>query len=276
MRKLCAVLVAGAGCAMAGAQTYTLEARLIVDGAAGSPGGPTPALTFPFTFPNTTATRLGFWLQARVAVTGAPNWGVMRGGGDAFIQMTNTIGWPSTVQFAPVNAAQTQFGSGRGYRAGDSQGTISADRRRLSSFDAFTGATRTDTDADLDGDLDDDGDGLPENPWGVNGSSFPAYLSGGPIPGNGTFSPWASVYRFYMDLDTSGPGFPFADEHYSLIAGLTITAAAGVRDDGNGVFTMLPGPSQHFDLESSYTYVPSPGASTLLALGALAVLGRRR
>ena len=266
MRNLAAALLLAVGSGMAVAQpVYQFEMRLIADGGAGAPNGPWPMYSSATLFTEHEPTRIGFWLQARVAVTGGENWGIMRAGASdgepASIAATNTIGWPSTIQPGAINAGQTLLGSANGYRHGDGDGQLSADHRLISGFDAYVGSTRNAVDPDD-----------PQNPWGVNGSNF----STPPVPGDGTFAPWANLYRFYVDLDVSGPGFPFSVEGFSIHAVAMLTVGTGVADEGNGVFTMLPGGSRFIETDFSIYYIPAPAATGILALGGLWASRRRR
>ncbi|HZW07001.1 MAG TPA: hypothetical protein VFF65_07745, partial [Phycisphaerales bacterium] len=97
---------------------YTYEMRLVPDGMSGS-AGPTPGTTFNFAVG---ATRIGFWLQARVAQTTGQNWGIARAsspsaGEASFIALTDPAAL-SSLSRGVVNTGGTAFGRAAPYRNG--------------------------------------------------------------------------------------------------------------------------------------------------------------
>ncbi|HYD01985.1 MAG TPA: hypothetical protein VEB22_12225 [Phycisphaerales bacterium] len=202
MRSSFAALMLMVSTGAALGQGYTFELRLVPDGFPGGPTGPWPM--YPGAEPGPYPRRVGFWLQGRVMQTQGENWGIVRAsapdGGEAAITSTGTDGWIATLQPGAVNQAQTLFGVFAPYRHGSGDGTLSADQQRIVGLDAFVGGTRADTDADGDGDADDNADGSPEQPWRVNGGNANAAVDGVPHPSDGTFAPWANLYRFYADF----------------------------------------------------------------------------
>jgi len=297
MRHACAALLVAVGaCSALGQTQYTYNLRLIADGEAGSPGGPTAGMTMPLAFG---ATRVGFWLQARVAQTGGENWGITRvspsPGSTSWIAITDPSS-ATTIRRGEVNSAGTNFGRGLGFRnggvssgatgnpagttpfpgtIGNENGTIDNGGAgfiptRIYGFDSYVGATRADTDGDGDGDFDDNGDGVPENPWGVNGATHSASLGGTPWPSDGTFAPWANVYRFYIDLSWATNRVVVLN--VSAFVNGSIQAAP--TSAGGNTYAMQVAPGQ--TLTTAYTIlIPTPGAAGALAMGALC-LGRRR
>src|SRR6185295_1508958 len=98
--------------------------RLVADGTADAPGlGAQYSIGNPAAV---TATRIGFWLQARVAQTVNQNWGIDRfsrpsaaqGGGDAFIRVNDPLNQMS-ISRGTVDAGGTLYGRGAGYRNQD-------------------------------------------------------------------------------------------------------------------------------------------------------------
>ncbi|MDP1661716.1 MAG: hypothetical protein Q8L55_07355 [Phycisphaerales bacterium] len=276
--------VSGALTASVSAQ-YTFEMRLIPDGVAGAPTG--PGSTYNIGNPNAvTATRIGFWLQARVAQTLNQNWGINRfsrpaasqGGGEAFIQVTDPANG-ITISRGTVDAAGTLFGRGDGYRNGPGGNTNNTNTgttgtnlengaldgsgpgggpTRIYAIDAYMGASRNGT----------------ANPWGVNGG--PA----GPVwPSNGTFAPWANLYRFWIDISDFSPRTVTIDAR-GLLNGTVQT-----QNIGGGFWLMqtnVPAgqvASSIYELTTSsfnFHFVPTPAAAAALGLGGLAALRRRR
>jgi uncharacterized protein (TIGR03382 family) len=290
-----AAFVVAVGTASALAQNYTFQMRLIPDTDPASPGGPTAALTY------TGASRIGFWLQARVSQTSGENWGITRasspaGNNASFISIADPANATSLGRGA-VNTGGTLFGRGLPYRNGGANsgqtGNIAGSTAfpsssgnengaldnggagflatRLYGFDSYVGATRADTDFDSDGDVDDNGDGTPENPWGVNGGSHAANVSGTPWPSDGTFAPWANLYRFYVDIGSLANGRVITVNASALLNG---AIQAAPTSEGGSTYAMQLSAGQA--LTTSFTInVPTPGAAAVLGLGGLA-LGRRR
>jgi hypothetical protein len=275
------ILAAGAGSALGQTPTYTFEMRLIPDGAAGAPSG--PGTTYPIGDPSgAVATRIGFWLQARVSQVGGQNWGIARAtspsGGQSFVRVTDAAS-STSLQMGTVNASNTQTGRGSGYRAngvlgdnglldnGGSGGLV----RRAYAFDCYVQDVRFDTDFDADGDVDDDGDGLPENPWRVNGAVGQSNASGVPIP-DGVFSPWASLYRVWINI-----GNPASVRDITLDASALLIGAVRVEPTapGSAGFAIVSGPGQTLTTTYSFHLVPAPGAA-VLGIGGLALGMRRR
>jgi hypothetical protein len=269
---------------------YTFEFRLIPDGTAGAPAGPgsvanigDPAAV--------TATRIGFWLQARVAQTSGENWGVVRAsspaGGTAasFISVSDPSG-ASSLSRGSVNAANTNFGRGSGYRNGGTNtantgnnagnspfpgstgnenggldnGGAGALMTRVYAFDSYVGATRNAANPDD-----------PSQPWNVNG----ALGAGAPVPSDGTFSPWASVYRVWVDVT-----------NFNAVRDITVSASALLNgalqaaptDPSQGSWAMQIAVNNGVVANASYVFhvVPTPGAAAMLGLGGLAAMRRRR
>ncbi|HZW06239.1 MAG TPA: hypothetical protein VFF65_03875 [Phycisphaerales bacterium] len=302
--RLASLLVASVGVPALG-QVYTLETRLIADGDAGSPGGPTGATTFTRAAAlegGGTTVRVGFWLQSRVSVTGSTNWGICRVGPGSVAQGTSFIlvsdpSQAASLSRGEVNASETLFGRGVGFRFGGpnsgnvgnvdpapghgnqengrlDNGGFGTRMTRISAFDCYVGPLRDDSDADGDGDVDDDGDGVPENPWGVNGSTHPGGVDGVPTPAD-TFSPWANLYRFYVDVDLAGGDRSIA---ISMQAAALYGGETQWVPGSAGTFVMRPVPTFSSELTTAtYTLlIPSPGSAGLLVLGGLAAARRRR
>jgi hypothetical protein len=286
-------IVAAAGiAASANAQTsgaYTFEMRLIPDGAAGAPAG--PGSTFNIGNPAAvTATRIGFWLQARVSQTAGENWGIVRAsspaGGTAasFVAVTDAVAGGSVLTRGSVNAANTNFGRGSGYRnggaptgqtgnnAGNSpfpgstgnenggldNGGAGPVTRRVYAFDAYVGSTRPAPNPDE-----------PSQPWNVNG----AQGAGSPVA-QGTFSPWASLYRVWIDIPTNSE----RDVVVSASALLNGALQAAPTDASQASWAMQIAVDNGVVANATYTFhvVPTPGAAAMLGLGGLAAIRRRR
>lgn len=294
-------IVMAAGLAASAQAQYQFEMRLVADGIDGS-GGPSAATTFNIGNPAAvTASRIGFWLQARVSQTTGQNWGITRasspaGGGASQITVTD-VGGSAAISRGAVNSGGSLFGRGVGYRNGGANsgntgntagnaafpggagnenggldnGGAGALMTRIYGFDAYVGATRADTDFDSDGDVDDNGDGLPENPWGVNGASHPMNVSGTPVDGG--MSPWANLYRFYIDIGSFATERDIVLNASALLNG-AIQAAA--TSPGGATYAMQLSPGQ--TVQGAYTFhvVPTPGAAAVLGLGGLAAMRRRR
>ena len=308
MRSACAALLLAVGSSSPVTQAqYTFEMRLIPDGMAGSPGGPSPSQTFNIgNLGDTLPTRIGFWLQARVSQTSGQNWGITRasspaGGGASFISVGDPAAGTS-ISRGTVNAGGTLFGRGVGYRNGgansgntgntagnapfpggagnengglDNGGGGGSLMSRIYGFDSYVGPTRADTDFDADGDGDDDGDGLPENPWGVNGAMHPANVSGTPVPNDGTFSPWANLYRFWFDIHDMTTQRTAVISAAALLNG---AVQAAPTSPGGATYAMQLSAGQTLQTTFSLQIPawPTPGAASLLALGALTAARRRR
>jgi hypothetical protein len=289
MRSVLTALLLAAGSGAAVAQTgYTFEMRLIADGEAGAPTSPNyPAYPLDSFFQ---VSRIGFWLQARVAVTGnAQNWGIVRAaspaGGTSFIELQSI--YSASLSRGSAHAPTASFGRGMGYRnggaatgntgnTGDSQpfpgvggnenggldnGGSGELMRRVYGFDSWVGATRP-------------GDGDPDNnPWGINGGAQSA-----PMPSDGTFSPWASLYRIWVDIPAHAPSQPGQMPGFGLYlsASAYLTGSVGVvpTDGSFSSWQMQEGPGQF--LTASWGMIPTPSAATAFALGALAAAQRRR
>jgi hypothetical protein len=308
MRCACTALLLAVGSlsSIAHAQ-YVMELRLIADGQAGSPGGPTAALTFSVPDFFNVPTRIGFWLQARVSQTSGQNWGVTRvsspaGGGASQISINDPVGG-SGLSRGAVNSGGTLFGRGNGYRNGglntgntgnaagnapfpggtgnenggldNGGGGGGALMSRIYGFDCYVGATRADTDFDGDGDVDDNGDGVPEQPWRVNGGGGPANVDGTPFAGDGTFAPWANVYRFYFDVaDTVTP----RDVVISASALVNGAVQASPTSLGGATYAMQLSAGQTIQAPTFTIHInwPTPGPAAALGLGSLTAMRRRR
>ena len=115
---LSGIVVAGlASAALAQTPVYTFEHRLIPDGAAGAPTGTWTQFAIGDTSA-VTATRIGFWLQARVSQTSGQNYGIGRAGNGAtpnasFIS-TNAAG--VTLARGATNAAGSPLSRGRRWK----------------------------------------------------------------------------------------------------------------------------------------------------------------
>ncbi|HYD01986.1 MAG TPA: hypothetical protein VEB22_12230 [Phycisphaerales bacterium] len=297
MLSLCA-----AGLAQDG---YTFEMRLIPDGDVGSPGGPSAAHTYILggTPLAGLPTRAGFWLQARVAQTSGQNWGITRasspaGGGASFISVNDpAVG--TSLSRGVVNSGGTLFGRGTGYRSGGANtggsgnapgsapfpggagnenggldnGGAAPMVTRIYGFDAYLGPTRSDTDSDGDGDVDDTFDGLPEQPWRVNGGPSNAASDGQPHPSDGTFSAWANLYRFYVDFSDVTT---LRDITINASALLNGAVQASPTSPGGATYALQLGPGQVLATTFTIRMWPTPGAAALLSLAAVAGLRRRR
>lgn len=275
---LSGIVVAGlASAALAQTPVYTFEHRLIPDGAAGAPTG---AWT-QFAIGNpaaVTATRIGFWLQARVSQTGGTNYGIGRAGNGATpnASFISTSDAGSTLARGAINAGGTQHGRGTGYRNGGSNvgetgnaagsaaypgsannqnGGLDSGNRRIYGFDSYVGATRNGV---------DDGEGNFSNPWGVNGGA-----AGAAVP-TGEFSPWANLYRFYVDIGTNN------GQTVVLNYTVQLNGTLQTQDVGGGLFPLQLGAAQLVNGSYTFTMVPTPGAAAVLGLGGLVAARRRR
>ncbi|MFT3683469.1 MAG: hypothetical protein QM783_00860 [Phycisphaerales bacterium] len=259
--------------------SYTFEMRLIPDGVPGSPTG--PGTSYNIGSPMyVVATRVGFWLQARVMQSAGENWGIVRAtspeGGASFITMSSTL--PISLNRGTVNASNTIFGRAIGYCnagepsgntdntdnsqpfpsvTGNANGGLDSTRpdgliNRVYGFDAWVGATRTAQDLEE-----------PSQPWNVNGRAN----SGSPIPA-GEFSPWASLYRVWIDMPGLGIT-PSVTVTLNASAWLIGSLQAAPTNPEGTVWEMQPGPGQLATASSQFTVslIPTPSAAALLALG---------
>lgn len=291
MRTLLAPLLLAVGTATAYAQQpeYTFEMRLIADGEAGAPSG--PGQVYPNNiFADPRPTRIGFWLQARVSVTGdAENWGIVRASspsdGASSIQMYTVH--TASLGRGTVNGANTNYGRGTGYRnggvatghtgnTGNSQpfpGIVGNENgaldnggsgeliNRIYGFNSFVGATRAATNP-----------GEPSQPWNVNG----ALGAGAPVAPE-AFSPWANLYRFWVDISsyaTLPPGhFPGDGLYITASAQLFGSLRAAPTDPSMTTWAMVMGPGQ---LMTATWGIPSPSACSVLVFASAFVTRRRR
>ncbi|HZW06237.1 MAG TPA: hypothetical protein VFF65_03865, partial [Phycisphaerales bacterium] len=116
------------------------------------------------------------------------------------------------------------------------------------------------------------GDGVPENPWRVNGGTANASTDGVPHPSDGTFAPWANVYRFYLDVSNWGNARVITINASALLNG---AVQAAPTSPGGSSYALQLAPGQLETAVFSFT-TPTPGAAALLGLGAMAGLRRRR
>lgn len=288
MRTTARLILTLAGAAIATATAsaqYTFEMRLIPDGVAGAPTG--LGTQYPIGNPSAvTATRIGFWLQARVAQTLNQNWGIDRfsrpaaaqGGGEAFIRVTDPAN-AMAISRGTVDAANTLYGRGVGYRFGpngDTNNTNAANTgtnfenghldatgpegaaTMIYNIDDYMGPTRTGA----------------ANPWGVNGGT-----GGVPWPSNGTFAPWANLYRVWIDI------YDFSARSVTIDARGLLNGTVQTQNIGNNLWPMqtnVPAgqvATSVYTLTTSqfnFTIIPTPGAAAMLGLGGLAALRRRR
>ncbi|HYD02165.1 MAG TPA: hypothetical protein VEB22_13140 [Phycisphaerales bacterium] len=277
------VLACVGGAAAASAQTYSFEMRLIPDGAPGAPTG----MGTEYGIGNPTAvsaTRIGFWLQARVAQTVNQNWGIGRfsapsaaqGGGTSFIRVSDPLN-QMAISRGTVDSAGTLFGRGPGYRnmqatnnnsntgnAGplfengqlDASGPEGA-AAQITGIDAYLGGSRQ-------GSI---------NPWGINGGT-----GGVAWPSDGTFAPWANLYRVWIDIFDSTPREVTIDAR-GLLNGTVQTQNFGgfwpmqtnvpAGQVASSIYTLTTS-------EFSFSIVPTPSTAAVLGLGALAAARRRR
>ncbi|MDP1660986.1 MAG: hypothetical protein Q8L55_03640 [Phycisphaerales bacterium] len=277
-----AVLSAAGLAAVAQAQTvYTFEMRLIPDGAAGAPTG-----SWSSHAEGATATRIGFWLQARVSQTGGQNWGIGRFSAPPapncdFITVTDSAGG-TTLQRGTVNSG-TQHGRGAGFRTGgvnvgatgnsgtsaafpgptgNENGGIDSGGTRIYGMDAYVGSQRA-------GILNPDTEEL-QNPWAVNGGA--ASLTAAPVP-TGQFSPWANLFRVWLVPTNSGTVRTITLNASGQLNG---TQQAAETSTGSGSWAMQLGAGQTVTAQYSFSYgIPTPGAAALMGMGMLAA-GRRR
>ena len=285
---LSSIVMAAGLAASAQAQTaWTFEMRLIADGDAGAPTGPGTAFNIG-NAASVTASRIGFWLQARVSQTGGQNWGITRaslpaGGGTSFITMTDPAAG-SSLSRGSVNAANTNWGRGTGFRSGgaatgqtgnaagsaafpsgtnnnngglDNGGSGSA-TMRVYGFDAYVGSTRNASDPDN-----------IYNPWGVNGAGNTSGADAPFVP-VGEFSPWANLYRIWVDISA------FDGRAVVLNASALLNGSVQTSDVGGGLYPMQLSPGQTLTAAYTFTVTPTPGAAAMLGLGGLAAMRRRR
>lgn len=277
-------IVAVAGIAASTQAETVFQMRLIPDGAAGA-----PVVGEQFNIGNpaaVTATRIGFWLQGRVSQTTNENWGIVRAsapsqavGGTSFIAVTDTAGTASLSRGSVNTTGTIRYGrsgsSTAGYRyggatsgqtgnAGDNlnggldNGGSGLLMTRVFGFDAYVGPTRSES------------DDTPGNPWGVNGAA-----SGGtPYPSDGTFSPWSSLYRVWIDIGNN------SERDVIVNASALLNAAINAAPNGPGstVWAMNVDVLGGQVMTATYTFhvVPTPGAAAMLGLGGLAAMRRRR
>ncbi|MFT3686663.1 MAG: hypothetical protein QM783_17380 [Phycisphaerales bacterium] len=278
-------LAVGAPAAL-GQPVYTFELRLIPDGITDAPTG--PGTTYNIGDPsNSNATRVGFWLQARVSASSGENWGIMRASSPPFSlapASSITVSDPaaaSGLSRGTTNAANTNYGRYSVYRVGGVQtgnannppgGSIPypgsgntengvldqagpAGFTRVYGFDCFIDIRRNPTDLDN-----------PTNPWGVNGALTGPSV-GHPVP-PGEFAPWANLYRVWVDIgNTTTPR--------TVTLNASAWLNAGVRIREAGFWEMFYSEGQLLSAEYSFTIAPTPGAAVLLAL-TLPLAGRRR
>lgn len=282
------VLAAGLAASAQGQVQHTFEMRLIADGTAGAPSG----LGTAYSIGNpaaVTASRIGFWLQARVMQTGGgDNWGITRaslpaGGGTSFITLNDPAAG-SSLSRGTISSSNTTFGRGNGYRSGGTatgqtgnaagsaafpsgtnnnnggldNGGSGALMTRIYGFDAYVGATRNAVDPDN-----------IYNPWGVNGASNNTGAAIDPVA-QGTFSPWANLYRVWVDIAS------FSGRTVVINASALLNGSMQTSDVGGGLFPMQLSPGQTLSTSTTFTVVPTPGAAAMLGLGGLAALRRRR
>lgn len=279
-KSIVLAVLSAAGLASIASAQYTFEMRLIPDGAAGAPTG-----TWSMFPEGATATRIGFWLQARVSQSSGQNWGIGRFSAPPapncdFITVTDSAG--STLQRGTVNTSGTQHGRGAGFRTGGSNvgatgnsgtsaafpgptgnenGGIDSAGTRIYGMDAYVGSTRSGL---------DDGDGNLVNPWNVNGGA--SSLTAAPIA-NGTFSPWANLFRVWLVPTNSGTMRTIT---ISAAGQLNGTVQAAETSPGSGSWAMQLGPAFQGTAQYSFSYgIPTPGAAALMGMGMLAA-GRRR
>ena len=267
---------------------YTFEMRLMADGSAGAPAG--PGTTYNIGDPAAvTATRIGFWLQARVSQTTGQNWGIVRatspaGGTSAsFISVSDPVA-NAMLTRGSTNGLNTNFGRGSGYRNGGgptgqtgndaasvpfpgSTGNLNGGldnggagvvTTRAFAFDAYVGSTRAAANPDE-----------PSQPWNVNG----AQGSGAPVAA-GEFSPWANLYRVWIDV-SSNAGRVVVVNASALLNG---ALQAAPTDASQASWAMQIAVDNGVVGGASYTFqvVPTPGAAAMLGLGGLAAMRRRR
>lgn len=268
---------------------YSFEMRLIADGDAGAPAG--PGSTFAIgDAGNVTATRIGFWLQARVSQTANQNWGIVRasspaGGTSAsFIAVTDSVAGGSMLTRGTTNSNNTNFGRGTGYRNGGAgtgqtgnnagnapfpgstgnenggldNGGAGAVTRRVYAFDAYVGSTRPAPNPDE-----------PSQPWNVNG----AQGAGSPVA-DGQFSPWANLYRVWVDI-TNNSARTVTVTASALLNG-AIQAAPTDASQASWAMQIAVNNGVVGTASYSFNVVPTPGAAAMLGLGGLAALRRRR
>jgi hypothetical protein len=282
--------VAGVACAfvapVSAQSPYSFEMRLVADGTADAPGlGAQYSIGNPAAV---TATRIGFWLQARVAQTVNQNWGINRfstpgatqGGGDAFVRVNDSLNQMS-ISRGTVDVAGTLYGRGTGYRfmdvannntnTGNSAGPNyengflnsagpEGSANAITGIDSYMGAFRNSTPTD--------------NPWGVNGGAASA-----PWPSDGTFAPWANLYRVWIDI------YDFTAREVTVDARGLLNGAVQTQFIGGTFWPMqtnVPAgqvQASIFTLTTStysFSIVPTPGAAAGLGLAGLAALRRRR
>lgn len=326
VNKLFASAIVAAGVAMpALAQQWQYEYRIIADGDAGAPTGAWAQQPF-----SLSATQIGFWIQARVMMTGATgnqaNWGIGRCTAPGvpnndFVVISDSVA-SSLLNRGRINSSGTAlFGRGSGYRNGgasptanqntaagnngnnvgagtvpglmptafavgttnDENGAFDSGNDRIYGWDAYVGGTRNSpvfNDPDNGPtDVVDNNTGLPVNPWNVNGAAGPSNANptanaATPVA-QGTFSPWANLYRFVVIVtDTTTPRTVTLNSAAQLNG--TVQAAPSSAG-GNSWAMQLSSPFQA-SATYSWTYppIPTPGVATLLGLGGLAMARRRR
>ena len=298
------VAVAGIASSAFAQNGYTFEMRLIADGDAGAPTGTWPQFSINAgggSRADVAATRIGFWLQARVAQTVNQNWGIVRAtspsGGTAasFISVSDPAAASQLTRAQnnnPVDINNRIYGRGNGYRnGGESTGNTGNEAgsvpfpgatgngnggldnggggslsTRVYAFDAYVGSTRTAV-------IVDD---APTQPWGVNGATSGASI-GNPVPSDGTFSPWANLYRVWIDITDFNTTRDVVVNASALLNG---ALQAAPTDASQGSWAMQIAVDQGAVMSASTTFhiegIPTPGAAAVLGLGGLAAMRRRR
>lgn len=297
IKNVAMAAIAAAGLsAVAQAQIdYTFELRLIPDGAAGAPSG--AWAQYPH---SATATRIGFWVQARVMQDSGENWGIGRFTAPPspncdFITVTDSAGG-TTLQRGQINTSTTNPRHGRslpytngglnigatGNDAGSAafpgvtnneNGAFDSGNTRLYGMDAYVGGTRTSPTGVFDVNT-----GNPVNPWGVNGAtpSFPDpdnATAANPVP-TGEWSPWASLYRIWV-VPTITNGQRGITLTVSGQLNGTVQAAPSATGGSNWAMQLGAGETMSTTYTFNYGIVPTPGAAALVGMGVL-VAGRRR
>ncbi|MFT3684776.1 MAG: MYXO-CTERM sorting domain-containing protein [Phycisphaerales bacterium] len=100
-----------------------------------------------------------------------------------------------------------------------------------------------------------------------------------PWPSDGTFAPWANLYRVWIDITD------FTSREITIEAGGLLNGAVQTQDIGSGFWPMqvavpegqVVGSNFSFETASfHFHFIPTPGAASALALGGLAAVRRRR
>jgi MYXO-CTERM domain-containing protein len=313
-KSVLAGMIAVAGLAAAANAQTTIEVRLVVDGAEGTPAG------IPTYLPGSTATAVGLTLQARVRTATAANFGITG------VSSTNSStlnrfshndarsnGWTGGLQRGSVSASDAVgtalFGGFNPYRQfiGSSINATNANNWNAPNGNAvagqnrFPGATSTSTGTGVNASLPGTRTANGFQSQDANNrtqiqalflsvnTSIPDGNPGEPgtVPGAGAptqvaageFSAWTNLYRLvFVPAPNDGTELPDRQVTVSFSGVLNFGSAFAFNETtGSWLLTSTAGRTiTAADPVSATFTVPTPGAAALLGLGGLAAFRRRR